>query len=136
MGSGPFHTVTLREPRAFRVEVGDVADMMLATGERIGETCAVAWEALDLDAGIVEIRGTVVRIKGRGLWIKPKPKSRAGSRKLQLPSWVVEMLRRRRMEARRTNGVWCSRHRPGCFGTRVTPRPTCGRSSPDWAIHG
>ncbi len=33
-------------------------------------------------------------------------------------------------------GVWCSRHRPGCFGTRVTPRPTYGTSSPDWAIRG
>ncbi|MBV9730532.1 MAG: site-specific integrase [Pseudonocardiales bacterium] len=54
---------------------------------------------LDLDAGTVEIRGTVVRIKGQGLRIKPKPKSRAGYRKPQLPSWVVEMLRRRRSES-------------------------------------
>ena len=77
----------------------DFIDMMLATGERIGENCAITWEALDLDAGTVEIRGTVVRIKGQGLWIKPKPKSRAGYRKLQLPSWVVEMLRRRRIES-------------------------------------
>jgi integrase len=76
----------------------DFIDMMLATGERIGETCAVTWEALDLDAGIVEIRGTVVRIKGQGLWINPKPKSRAGYRKLALPSWVVEMLCRRRID--------------------------------------
>lgn len=30
--------------------------MMLATGERY----AITWEALDLDAGTVEIRGTVV----------------------------------------------------------------------------
>jgi integrase len=77
----------------------DFIDMMLATGERIGENCAITWEALDLDAGTVEIRGTVVRIKGQGLRIKPKPKSRAGYRKLQLPSWVVEMLRRRRSES-------------------------------------
>jgi integrase len=73
--------------------------MMLATGERIGETCAITWEALDLDAGTVEICGTIVRIKGHELRIKPKPKSRAGYHKLQLPSWVVEMLRRRRIEA-------------------------------------
>jgi integrase len=77
----------------------DFIDMVLATGERIGETCAITWEALDLDAGTVEIRSTVVRIKGHGLRIKPKPKSRAGYRKLQLPSWVVEMVRRRRIEA-------------------------------------
>jgi integrase len=76
----------------------DFIDMMLATGERIGENCAITWEALDLDAGTVEIRGTTVRIKGQGLRIKLKPKSRAGYRKLQLPSWTVEMLCRRRLE--------------------------------------
>ncbi|MCA1695510.1 MAG: site-specific integrase [Actinobacteria bacterium] len=76
----------------------DFIDMMLATGERIGENCAITWEALDLDGGAVEIRGTVVRIKGQRLRIKLKPKSRAGYRKLQLPSWAVEMLRRRRIE--------------------------------------
>lgn len=74
----------------------DFVDMMLATGKRIGETCAITWDALDLSAGTVEIRGTVVRVKGQGLWIKPKPKSRAGYRKLRLPSWTVEMLRCRK----------------------------------------
>lgn len=76
----------------------DFIDMMLATGKRIGENSAITWDALDLDAGTVEIRGTVVRIKGRGLRIKLKPKSRAGYRKLRLPSWAVEMLRRRQAE--------------------------------------
>lgn len=73
--------------------------MMLATGKRIGENSAITWDALDLKAGTVEIRGTAVRIKGRGLWIKPKPKSKAGYRKLRLPSWAVDMLRRRQADA-------------------------------------
>ncbi|MDQ3763385.1 MAG: site-specific integrase [Actinomycetota bacterium] len=77
----------------------DFVDMMLATDKRIGENSAITWDALDLDAGTVEIRGTVVRIKGQGLQIKLKPKSRAGYRKLRLPSWVVEMLHRRQAEA-------------------------------------
>ncbi|MGH3984094.1 MAG: site-specific integrase [Pseudonocardiaceae bacterium] len=77
----------------------DFVDMMLATGKRIGETCAITWNALDLDAGTVEIRGTVIRIKGQGLRIKPKPKSRAGYRKLRLPSWAMDMLRCRQQEA-------------------------------------
>jgi integrase len=76
----------------------DFIDMMLASGKRIGENSAITWDAFDLDAGTVEIRGTVVRIKGRGLRIKLKPKSRAGYRKLRLPSWAVEMLRRRQAE--------------------------------------
>jgi integrase len=70
----------------------DFVDIMLATGKRIGETCAITWDALDLSAGTVEIRGTVIRVKGKGLWIKPKPKSRAGYRTLRLPSWAVDML--------------------------------------------
>src|SRR5918998_4092532 len=73
--------------------------MMLATGKRIGENSAITWDALDLETGSVEIRGTVVRIKGQGLRIKCKPKSKAGYRKLRLPSWAVEMLRRRGVEA-------------------------------------
>jgi integrase len=47
----------------------------------------------------VEIRGTVVRIKGQDLQIKLKPKSRAGYRQLRLPTWAVKMLRRRQAEA-------------------------------------
>ncbi|HYZ07773.1 MAG TPA: site-specific integrase [Pseudonocardiaceae bacterium] len=76
----------------------DFVDMMLATGKRIGENSAITWDAVDLAAGTVEIRGTVIRAKGEGLRIKCKPKSKAGYRKLRLPSWAVEMLRRRRAE--------------------------------------
>jgi integrase len=77
----------------------DFVDMMLASGKRIGENSAITWDALDLDAGTVEIRGTVIRVKGQGLRIKLKPKSRAGYRKLRLPSWAVAMLRRRKEQA-------------------------------------
>lgn len=77
----------------------DFVDMMLATGKRIGENSAITWNALDLDAGTVEIRGTAIRVKGQCLWIKPKPKTKAGYRKLRLPAWAVEMLRRRQIEA-------------------------------------
>ena len=57
------------------------------------------WDALDLDAGTVAVRGTVVRVKGVGLTIKA-PKSASGVRTLELPGWAVEMLRRRREHAR------------------------------------
>lgn len=77
----------------------DFVDMMLATGKRIGENSAITWDALDLEAGTVEIRGTVIRVKGHGLQIKPKPKSKAGHRTLRLPSWAVKMLHRRQTEA-------------------------------------
>jgi integrase len=77
----------------------DFVDMMLATGKRIGENSAITWDALDLEVGTVEIRGTVIRVKGHGLQIKPKPKSKAGHRTLRLPSWAVKMLHRRQAEA-------------------------------------
>ncbi|GAA1325843.1 hypothetical protein GCM10009610_59320 [Pseudonocardia xinjiangensis] len=66
---------------------------MLATGLRIGEASAVTWDALDLDAGTVEVRGTVVRVKGVGLVLKWRTKSRSGFRTLELPRWAVEALR-------------------------------------------
>ncbi len=46
----------------------------------------------------VEVRGTVIRITGKGLAIKNQPKSQAGWRIVELPSWAVGMLPRRREE--------------------------------------
>lgn len=83
-------------PQAVEWDLPDLTDMMLATGLRIGEAAALIWDAVDLDAGTVEVRATVVRLRGRGLVIKPRPKSKHGWRTLVLPSWAVEMLRRRR----------------------------------------
>ena len=102
-------TKLAQDEKAVGRDLPDFVAFMLATGLRIGETAAVTWDALDLDAGIVEVRGTVIRLKGRGLWLKPAAKSRAGSRTLALPSWCVEMLRRRRD------------NRPKAFRADVTP---------------
>lgn len=74
----------------------DFTDFMLATGLRIGEAAAVTWAVLDLDAGTVEVRGKVKRLKGTGLVIEPTTKSPSGYRTLELPRWAVEMLKRRR----------------------------------------
>ncbi|HEY6797995.1 MAG TPA: site-specific integrase, partial [Kineosporiaceae bacterium] len=86
------------DPKAVAWDLPDFADMMMATGLRIGETSAITWPALDLDAGMVEVRGTVIRIKGEGLVIKPKPKSKSGWRTIELPGWAVTMLRKRLAE--------------------------------------
>jgi integrase len=86
------------DSQALAWDLPDFADMMLATGLRIGETSAITWAALDLDAELVEVRGTVIRIKGKGLVIKLKPKSKAGWRTIELPTWTVTMLRKRLAE--------------------------------------
>lgn len=87
------------DERAVGWDLPDLVDFMLATGLRIGEASAVTWDALDLDAATVEVRGTVIRVKGKGLVLKLKPKTKAGYRTLRLPSWAVAMLRRRQVEA-------------------------------------
>ncbi|HJP73493.1 MAG TPA: tyrosine-type recombinase/integrase [Pseudonocardiaceae bacterium] len=84
------------DQKAIDRDLVDFTDMMLATGLRIGEAAAIIWDAVDLDAGTVEVRGTVIREKGVGLYIKWKPKSRSGYRTLELPSWMVERLRVRK----------------------------------------
>ncbi|SDN55034.1 Site-specific recombinase XerD [Allokutzneria albata] len=77
-------------------DLPDFTDMMLASGLRIGEAAAITWDALDLDAGTLEVRATVVRVKGVGLVLKPKTKSKSGFRTLELPTWAVQMLKARR----------------------------------------
>jgi integrase len=75
-------------------DLPDLVAFMVATGLRIGEACAVSWPDVDLDAGTVKVTGTVLRVKGQGLVVS-RPKSVAGERVLELPSWCVVLLRRR-----------------------------------------
>jgi integrase len=86
------------DQRALDVDLVDFVDMMLATGLRIGETAAITWASIDDQAGTLEVRATVIRVKGKGLMIQPKPKSKAGWRVIELPTWAVAMLRRRHGE--------------------------------------
>jgi integrase len=102
----PARSLTLDEVRVLRAglradekavtrDVPSLVDFMLGTGLRIGETLAVTWEALDLEACTVEVRGTVVRVRGAGLIIQPAPKTDAGWRTLHLPAWLVTLLKAR-----------------------------------------
>ena len=86
------------DPQAVAWDLVDLADMMMATGLRIGETAAITWGALDLDAEVLEVRGTVIRVTGKGLMIKAKPKSKEGWRTIELPGWMVTKLRKRLAE--------------------------------------
>ena len=82
------------DEEATKADVPDLVAFMLATGCRIGEATAVTWDVLDLDAGTVDIRSTVVRVKGQGL-VRKSTKTASGSRTLLLPPWCVEKLRSR-----------------------------------------
>jgi integrase len=68
---------------------------MLATGLRIGEAAALTWTNLDFETGRITVAGTVIRLRGQGLRVKPAPKTRAGVRTVLLPRWCLAMLNER-----------------------------------------
>lgn len=82
------------DEQAIERDLPDLVSFMLASGLRIGEASALTWDAVSLDKGVVEVRGTVIRVKGEGLLVK-ETKTAAGRRSLVLPSWCLEMLRLR-----------------------------------------
>jgi integrase len=111
----PVATLTLPQLRDLRAALAadrfavehdlvDLISLLMATGLRIGEAIAITWDALDLDAGTVEVRATVIRVAGQGLVLKPKPKTKAGWRTLLLPTWCVLMLHTRDPAAHEPGG--------------------------------
>lgn len=79
---------------ARHADLPDLLRFLLATGVRIGEAIGVRWADVDLEAGIVIVEATIVRVKGKGL-IRKSTKSDASDRTLKLPDWAVGMLVRR-----------------------------------------
>jgi integrase len=79
---------------AQRQDLVDFSAVLLATGLRIGEALAVLWEEVDLDAGLLTVSSTLIRVTGKGL-LRKRTKSKAGQRVLMLPSWCMVMLRQR-----------------------------------------
>ncbi len=78
----------------------------LGTGMRRGEICALAWEAVDLAAGVVRVERSLEET-AEGLRFKP-PKTRHGRRTISLPANVIEILsahRRRQTELRMALGM-------------------------------
>ncbi|WP_435582342.1 site-specific integrase [Amycolatopsis thermoflava] len=84
-----------KNEKAVRWDLPDLSKFMMATGVRIGEALGVFWEDIDFEAGTVDVAHTVVRVKGKGLYRKPRPKTKKGERVLPLPSWALEMLKER-----------------------------------------
>lgn len=88
------------DEQAVYYDLPDFVEFMLATGARIGEVCAARRSVIDLTAGTWEVDATVVRVRGVGLVIQPRPKTAAGWRVLALPPVAVDIINRREGEDR------------------------------------
>ena len=84
------------DPAAQHHDLPELARFMLATGLRLGEALGVTWADLDLTAGTVAVRRTIIRVQGKGL-IASRVKSKASECGPIMPSWCVEMLGERRV---------------------------------------
>lgn len=70
--------------------------LALTTGMREGEILALRWGDINLDAASLQIRRTIQRISGHGI-VESEPKTPLSRRKITLPAFVVESLRRHRV---------------------------------------
>ncbi|MFF5085033.1 tyrosine-type recombinase/integrase [Actinoplanes sp. NPDC000266] len=76
----------------------DLFDLLLATGCRIGEACALRWQDIDLHAGTLTVAGTMIFLRNTGWQRQEFPKTATGQRTIHLPPFALTMLRRRQAE--------------------------------------
>jgi integrase len=74
-------------------DMGDIIELMLATGARIGEVLALRWRDIDLGARIVEINATIKTESGIGTYRK----SLSRPRTVALPEFAALILEARRI---------------------------------------
>lgn len=88
-------------------DLPDISRMLLATGVRIGELLGIHWEQVDLegDTPTVDIAFHVVWRKGIGPVLVDSTKA-YDDRLLDLPSWAVKMLKRRRLATGGTGAIF------------------------------
>lgn len=78
-------------------QVSDVIEVLLGTSDRIGE--ALALRRCDVDDAVsplqVTIAGTLVVVRGKGVYRQDHPKTSGSHRILQVPEFAAAVLRRR-----------------------------------------
>ncbi len=76
-------------------KMGPFIKLALMTGMRHGEMLALEWKDIDFDTNILQIRRNVNHLTGHG-FVVGEPKTEDGKRKIVLPRFVVEDLKRHR----------------------------------------
>lgn len=83
----------------------DALDVLLGTGMRAGELLALRWQDLNLDAGTLEVNGTMVSVTGVGSYRQEGGKAAGSMRILELPGPTLAVLiRRHEFAGRPTSG--------------------------------
>ncbi|GAA1817324.1 tyrosine-type recombinase/integrase [Agromyces neolithicus] len=79
--------------------LGDVVDLILSTGARIGEAVGLKWEHVDIDSPkpTITIAGKIVDSKGQPKHWENYLKSESGWRRITIPPELLPMLRRRKL---------------------------------------
>ena len=80
-------------------DLPDLAEVMLATGCRIGEALALVGEDVDIAERTVSAGHHLVRVPGVGMVRQEKRKGGREGLVLRVPSWAVPVLRRRKLES-------------------------------------
>ena len=81
----------------FQFEV--IVNVLIATGARAGELCALYWDDIDLDTGLMFISHTLIRLNGE--YIRETTKTDDSTRRMMLPDYIVELLKRHKAEQRK-----------------------------------
>lgn len=80
--------------KARQRDLPDVCRFLMATGCRIGEAAAVTFGDINFDDGTADIKYTVIYVPRVGLRRVPT-KTRSSERELHLPTWCMQLLKRR-----------------------------------------
>lgn len=70
--------------------------LSLQMGLRPGEATGLQWPDLDFDTGVLHVHRQIQAVAGKGAILVDLPKTAAGDRRIPLPSYLLDMLKRRR----------------------------------------
>lgn len=89
------------------------------TGIRLGELCALRWENIDLESGVMSITATVARVNNydpqgyKTTMVTGAPKSRNSCRKIPIPAFMTALIKNFAPDDRlETNYVFSSTDKP------------------------